>query len=410
MRITLASAALRRHRARTILAVAGVAVSAALLLDMVMLASGMRESFRDFLLVRGFQLRVTPKGTLPFDTEATIGNAAALVRTLESDPRIAAVSPVLGSQLHVLRSGAGAAGDAVTAFGLGTRAAVQGDYERLEGRDPTGADEMLANRELLDAVRARIGDTLDVATGFDPQLRAATGRRRLVVVGVGRFFYVSAGQRTIALPLATLQSMSRPPGGSAGTGGASGADRVSLIMARVRDPSQVEAVRAWIGRAMPTVTAISTDEALRQVDQRLSYFRQLAFILGAISLIVGFLLVTTLVTVSVNERVGEIAVMRAIGVSRAHVVQQIVLEGVAISLAGAVLGLGLGLGTARYLNGILSDFPGLPVAFDFFVFQPKAAWGSLGMLTVAGILAGAYPAWRASALPIAATLRQEAIA
>jgi putative ABC transport system permease protein len=221
-----------------------------------------------------------------------------------------------------------------------------------------------------------------------------------VVVGTARFFYVSAGQKTIALPLATLQSM----------GGPGSADRVSVVMARVRDDAQVEAVRAWIGRALPQVTAISTEEALRQVDQRLSYFRQLAFILGAISLVVGFLLVTTLVTVSVNERVGEIAVMRAIGVSRAHVVQQIVLEGVAISLAGAALGLLLGLGTARYLNAILSDFPGLPVAFDFFVFQPRAAWSALGMLTVAGILAGIYPAWRASSLPIAATLRQEAIA
>ena len=397
MRLTLAAAALLRHRARTILAVAGVAVSAALLLDMVMLASGMRESFREFLLVRGFQLRITPKGTLPFDTEATIGGAAALVRTLEGDPRIEVVSPVLGNQLHVLRGGA--AGKAVNAFGLGTRPAVQGDYERLTGRDPAG-DELVANRELLDAVGARVGDTLEVATGFDPQLRLATGRRRLVVVGTARFFYVSAGQRTIALPLATLQAMS----------GASGNDRVSLVMARVRDPVQVEAVREWIGRTIPTVTAISTEEALRQVDERLSYFRQLAFILGAISLIVGFLLVTTLVTVSVNERVGEIAVMRAIGVSRLHVVQQIVLEGVAISLAGAVLGLGLGLGTARYLNGILSDFPGLPVAFDFFLFQPRYAWSSLGMLTVAGILAGIYPAWRASSLPIAATLRQEAIA
>jgi putative ABC transport system permease protein len=397
MRLTLASAALRRHRARTILAVAGVAVSAALLLDMVMLASGMRESFREFLLVRGFQLRITPKGTLPFDTEATIGNATAIVRTLEGDPRIEVVSPVLGNQLHVLRGGA--AGEAVTAFGLGTRPAVQGDYERLAGRDPAG-DEMVANRELLDAVGARIGDTLEVATGFDPQLRVATGRRRLVVTGTARFFYVSAGQRTIALPLATLQGMS----------GASGKDRVSLVMARVRDPAQVDSVRAWIERAAPQVAAISTDEALRQVDERLSYFRQLAFILGAISLVVGFLLVTTLVTVSVNERVGEIAVMRAIGVSRVHVVQQIVLEGVAISLGGAVLGLGLGLGTARYLNGILSDFPGLPVAFDFFLFQPRYAWGSLAMLTVAGILAGIYPAWRASSLPIAATLRQEAIA
>jgi putative ABC transport system permease protein len=146
------------------------------------------------------------------------------------------------------------------------------------------------------------------------------------------------------------------------------------------------------------------------VDQRLSYFRQLAFILGAVSLIVGFLLVTTLMTVSVNERVGEIGVLRALGVSRVHVVQQIVIEGVAISVIGAVLGLGLGLVTARYLNGILSDFPGLPEAIDFFLFQPKDAWTALGLLTAGGIVAGIYPAWRASSLPIAATLRSEAIA
>jgi putative ABC transport system permease protein len=395
MRLTLASAALRRHRARTILAIAGVAVSAALLLDMVMLASGMRESFRDFLLVRGFQLRITPKGTLPFDTEATIGGASALVRALEADPRIGRVSPVLGGQLHVLRGA-----DAVNAFGIGMRPAVQGDYELLSGRDPSGAGELLANAELVAAIGAAVGDTLDVATGFDPQLRTATGRRRLVLVGTGRFFYLSAGQRAAALPLETLQAMS----------GAARADRVSLVMARVRDDRRVEEVRAWIARALPQVTSISTEEALRQVDERLSYFRQLAFILGAISLVVGFLLVTTLVTVSVNERLGEIAVLRAIGVSRAHVVQQIVLEGVAISLAGAALGLLLGLVTARYLNGILSDFPGLPVQFDFFVFQPRYAWSALGMLTGAGILAGAYPAWRASSLPIASTLRQEAIA
>ena len=59
---------------------------------------------------------------------------------------------------------------------------------------------------------------------------------------------------------------------------------------------------------------------MRQVDERLSYFRQLAFILGAVSLVVGFLLVTTLVTVSVNERLGEIAVMRAIGVRARRIV------------------------------------------------------------------------------------------
>jgi len=187
-------------------------------------------------------------------------------------------------------------------------------------------------------------------------------------------------------------------------------ERASLFMIRVRKGADPDRVREWIETYIPSVSAISIATAIAQVDQRLSYFRQLAFILGAVSLFVGFLLVTTLVTVSVNERSGEIAVMRAIGVSRSHVVQQVVLEGVAISFAGALIGLGLGLATARYLNAILSAFPGLPMAIDFFLFQPSAAWTALALLVASGIAAGVYPAWRAASLPIAESLRREAIA
>ena len=84
MRFLMARATLRRHPARTMLAVLGIAVAAALLLDMVMLATGMRESFRSLLLSRGYQLRVAPKGTLPFDSEATIDGADAIVTALRA--------------------------------------------------------------------------------------------------------------------------------------------------------------------------------------------------------------------------------------------------------------------------------------------------------------------------------------
>jgi putative ABC transport system permease protein len=276
---------------------------------------------------------------------------------------------------------------------------VQGDYELESGADVARADQLVANAQFLRATGARVGDTLEVAAGFDPQLRAYAGQRRMAVVGTARFFYMPAEQPAVALPLATLQALRGPEG----------ADRVSLLMARVRDGADVERARADIDRTQPRVSAISTATALAQVEQRLSYFRQLAFVLGAISLAIGFLLVTTLVTVSVNERVGEIAVLRAIGVSRAHVVQQIVLEGAALSLSGAALGLALGLVTARYLNAILSDFPGLPGSFAFFVFRARDAWVALGLLVAAGVLAGVYPSWRAASLPIAATLREEAV-
>ena len=394
----LALASLLRHRTRTLLAVVGVAVSAAMLLDMVMLATGMRESFRSLLLAVGFQLRLAPKGTLPFDTEATIDGASEIIARVRAHPDVVAVSPVLGGQLHIPR------GDrTVTAFAIGLDPRAQGDYELVAGRDPTGSDELVANDELLRALGKSIGDTIDVAAGYDPQLRAYAGQRRVTVVGRARFIYLAAQQQAAALPLATLQTMIVRGDDSAR------ADRVSIVMIRLREGADVERARTWAEQNVPRVSAISTEEAIRRVDERLSYFRQLAFILGAVSLVVGFLLVTTLVTVSVNERIGEIAVLRAIGVARGSVVLQILFEGSAIMLVGSTLGLALGLATARYLNAILTSFPGLPERIDFFLFQPRAAWMALGLLVASGVLAGVYPSWRGASLPIAATLRREAV-
>lgn len=391
----LAWASLRRHSTRTLLAILGVAVAAAMLLDMVMMSTGLRESFRELLLSRGFQLRLAPKGTLPFDTDATIEDVNGIVARLRTNPQIITISPVLGATIHIpIR------GKVVTSSALGIDPSVQGDYGIISGSDPIAADAIAVNDEFVRATGVKVGDTIDVASGYNPQLRTYAGTRRLVVSGRVKFLYGAANQLATAMRLGTLQEM----------GGPSRANDASLFMIKVRDDAQVENVRAWVEREIPTVSALSIATALAQVDQRLSYFRQLALILGTVSLFVGFLLVTTLVTVSVNERIGEITVMRALGVSRMHVVQQIVLEGVVITLAGAIAGLGLGLITARYLNGILSSFPGLPVAIDFFLFQPKAAWTALGLLSLSGIAAGVYPSFRAASLPIATTLREEAIA
>src|SRR5688572_25475881 len=366
-----------------------------MLLDMVMLSSGMRESFGTLLESRGFSIRLAPRGTLPFDTEATIAGASEITGILSRHPDVIAVSPVLGATVHVVDGARQSTG-----FALGVDAAVQGDYELEDGSDTSRVDGFVANEEFLRATGAQLGDTLTMATAYSPQLRSYSGERRLVLSGIARFLYMSRGQSAVALPLMTLQAM----------GGAERRDRASLFMVGVREGAIADSVQRWIEREIPRVDAISTREALARVDERLAYFRQMALILGGVSLLVGFLLVTTLVTVSVNQRVGEIAVQRAIGVSRAHVVQQIVVESVVLSTVGAGLGLVLGLGTARWLNTILASFPGLPTAIDFFLFQPRAAWTALALLVASGILAGVYPSWRAASLPIARTLREEAVA
>lgn len=396
MPVRLAMLALFRHPARTLLALLGIAVSAALLLDMVMLASGMRENFKGFLMLRGYQLRVAPKGTLPFDSDATIDSAAALVAAISRLQGVTAVSPILGAQVQTSTS----ADSIVTAFTLGIVPDVQGDYEMVRGQDLTDSSSVVVNERWLAVTRHALGDTVTLAVGFDPQLRTVTGERRFVVRGVARFHYIAATQPTLGMQLPVLQQM----------GGAERRDRASLIMVKAADDSMAEAVRTRIAGVSGRISAISLEGATEAVEQRLGYFKQLALVLGSISLGVGVLLVTTLITIGVNERAGEIAVMRAIGVAKGSIVGQVVMEGIVLTGVGALSGIGIGVVTAQWLEKILSDFPGLPTTFRFFVFQPRDAGVALVLLAAAGILAGIYPAWRAASLPIAGTLRREAVA
>jgi putative ABC transport system permease protein len=394
MMLRLALATLSRRRARTALTTAGVAVAAAMLLDMVMLGSGMRESFRGFIEQQGFQIRLTPRGTMPFDSEATVGGGVALVQAVAADPDVVKVAPIIGSKIF------SRADSVVSAFVLGVVPAVQGDYLIVEGREIAAPDEMVVNASYLAATGFAVGDTVQIAAGYDAQMRRFAGTRTVRIVARARFVMLGGTERAAALPLETVQAM----------GGPERADRVSVVMVATRPGADIETVRLRLEAADVRVSALSTAAALKFVDERLGYFRQLAFILASVSLAVGFLLVTTLVTVSVNERIGEIAVMRAIGVARWRIVAQVMAEGVALSLVGATIGLGLGLITAQWLNGILAAFPGLPAAFDFFYFEPAAAFRSLGLLVLCGIAAGVWPAWRAATLPIAKTLREEAVA
>jgi putative ABC transport system permease protein len=170
----------------------------------------------------------------------------------------------------------------------------------------------------------------------------------------------------------------------------------------------VERLATRLRERFPELEVNSVADLVVQAKRRLVYFTQLAYVLGGMSLLVAVLLVGTLLTITVNERLGEIATLRAIGVSRGTIVRQVFAEGAALTILGAAIGILLGLATAEYLDAILTSFPGLPAAFSFFV--PRAGTLSLaaGVLLVTGSLAGLYPAWLASRAPIAATLRAEA--
>jgi putative ABC transport system permease protein len=90
------------------------------------------------------------------------------------------------------------------------------------------------------------------------------------------------------------------------------------------------------------------------------------------------------------------------------VVAQVLVEGAAMTVLGGALGVVLGLGTARYLDTILTAFPGLPASISFFVPQRQELATAALLLLGTGTIAGAWPAWVAARAPIAATLRGEA--
>ena len=386
---------LGRQPHRTALSLAGIAVAAAMLLDMVMLSGGIDKSFSDLLLVRGYQLRLTPKGTLPFDTEATMTGASDIVARLRRDPDVEAAGAVLGISIY------GRAPDTlVTLFGYGIEPEAQGFYQLTSGRDLAPGDTagVILSEPAARLLGAGVGDSVALVGRLDPQVAAAAVGRRLVVRGMVRWLYDSRGQPSVGAVLPVVQALSRDGAG----------DRASLILIKARADDRVPALAARLRAEFPAVEVNSAAELVAHFRQRLLYFRQLSYILGSMSLIVTVLLIATLLTITVSERLGEIVTLRAIGVSRATIVGQVLAEGTALTVAGGVLGILLGLVTARYLDAILTSFPGLPAAFSFFVPRADTLSFAAIVLLVTGSLAGLYPAWLAARAPIAATLRAEA--
>jgi putative ABC transport system permease protein len=386
---------LGRQPLRTGLSLAGIAVAAAMLLDMVMLSGGIDKSFTDLLLGRGYQIRLTPKGTLPFDTEATLSRASKIIAALRSDPAVESAGPVLGTSIYGRDSDS-----LVTLFGYGIDPAAQGLYRLSSGSDLTPRDTngILLSPTAAMRLGAAVGDTVTLVGRLDPQVVTASVGRRLVVRGVVRWLYDYRGQPSVGTVLPLMQRLARQDS----------EDRVSLLVVKVRDDAAVARVAARLRERFPQLEVNSVADLVVHFKRRLVYFRQLSYILGSMSVIVTVLLIATLMTITVHERLGEIATLRAIGVSRRTVLRQVVAEGTVLTVVGATLGILLGILTARRLDAILTSFPGLPAAFSFFVPRFDTLRTAAILLLVTGSLAGLYPAWLAARAPIARTLREEA--
>ena len=119
---------------------------------------------------------------------------------------------------------------------------------------------------------------------------------------------------------------------------------------------------------------------------------------AAISLLVGAIGIANVMLVSVTERTREIGIRMAVGARGRDVLFQFLTEAVVLAIVGGFLGLGLGVGVAKYA-ALQAQWPTL--------LSPLAMAGTMVLAGVAGVLAGFYPALRASRLDPIEALRFE---
>ncbi len=147
-----------------------------------------------------------------------------------------------------------------------------------------------------------------------------------------------------------------------------------------------------------TVTVQSTADIVEGIQSVLEDITRLVTGIGVLALLVGAFGIANIMLVSVTERTREIGIMKAVGARNREVMSLFLAEAVLLGLAGAVIGIPVGLGVG-YGAAIYADVS----------FTIPVGWIGLatGMGLVIGAVAGLYPAWRAARVDPIEALRYE---
>ena len=118
--------------------------------------------------------------------------------------------------------------------------------------------------------------------------------------------------------------------------------------------------------------------------------------IASISLLVGGIGIMNIMLVSVRERTREIGIRKAIGARGRDILSQFLVEALALSLAGGVIGIGFGV-LASFGIGIYAGWG--------FVFNPVTVVVAVGFSLAVGIVFGVWPASQAARLDPVVALR-----
>ena len=120
--------------------------------------------------------------------------------------------------------------------------------------------------------------------------------------------------------------------------------------------------------------------------------------IAAVSLIVGGIGIMNIMLVSVTERTREIGIRKAVGARRRDILLQFLVESIALSVTGGVIGIGVGIVGSR----LISQFAGWAT-----LLSAQAVLMAFSFAVAVGVFFGLYPARRAAGLDPIVALRHE---
>ncbi len=244
------------------------------------------------------------------------GFSAGLLHFVEKQPHVQSAAGIL---IHPLSG----FGNSVNGLDLTSFNRVSGGFHVVKGRLFQQDDEVIVDDFYASQHKIRVGDTIDLL------------HRSWRVSGIVRSGMLSR----IVLPLRVLQNLTANDG------------KVSILYVKLDNPANTKEVVAALKAKLGDYPIYSMEDlvAAMTIDSVPMLKPFINLVIG-IGVVVGFLVVFQCMYTAVLERTRDIGTLKALGASRAYILNVVLRESVAITVAGAILGIFLTYGTRLLIS------------------------------------------------------------
>ena len=397
--LLLALREIRRNLLRSFLTVLGIVIGVAAVITMVTLGNGATRMVAEQISSLGSNLLMVMPGQRLGPGRDSAGAPKFRIADIEAIRQqvggLQAVAPTVGSAVTLV---AGTRNWSSTVNGTSNDYFIAGNWKLASGRRFADDEESAGKavciigqtvRKELFGNASPLGNSIRVKT-FDCEvigLLAAKGQG-----GMGQ-----DQDDTVLLPLRTAQ---RRLTGSLDIGGImvslkDGSDS-KVAIAQLR--SLLRERRKLAENADDNFNVMDTKQIAETLSGTIGTMTALLGAVAAVSLLVGGIGIMNIMLVSVTERTREIGIRLAIGALEKEVLLQFLIEAVALSAFGGLLGIALAFVACLGLTALMN----MP-----FLFSPAINLTAFGFSAAIGVLFGYMPARRAARLDPIEALRHE---